>query len=152
MRRALPIILIALLSACANDFAAHAERYKQLVAAPTPSHWKPGAIWTFVIADHYGNKLNSLTFRISQDAAVTCSSGDWRKLELVEGKLGDGSVPLQAAYSVEGRALSLDLTGWCDVGGITGELLDHTFAGRSTGGPVSGDSHSANQVKGWRVK
>lgn len=145
------ISMLILASGCASTGSASAsgDRYRSLATEPTPSHWKPGATWTFVATNSRGAK-DVLTFRISESKVETCSSGDWRKLELLEGNIGTESVP---AALVEGRNLLISLTSnVCDFDHeIRGELDDGSFKGeRTSGGPFGGTT--IGPVQGWRVR
>ncbi len=156
MRNWLICVLTAIaITACAGNSAVtkRLERYRILSAEPTPADWQAGAVWTFVTIDRSGNK-DTLTFRVSNAEAQTCTSGDWRALELLEGEVGSlGEVPSKPAALVEGRNLRINLTSnWCDVDNdLKGELLGSTFTGKRTvGGPTG--STLIGEIQGWRVK
>lgn len=152
MRHLLVLVLLLISTpGCVSTapIAGSSDRYRSLAKEPTPSHWKAGAVWTFVTTDARGSK-DVLTFRISDAKADTCSSGDWQKLELLEGNIGTESVP---AATVEGRNLFISLTSnVCDIDHeIRGVLENGRFKGeRTSGGPMGGGR--VGQVQGWRIK
>jgi hypothetical protein len=122
------------------------------MSEPTPSDWKTGSVWNFVQYGEDGSAVLNATFRVTDNSAQTCSSGDWRELEIVEGQVGDGSVKLRQAYSVSGRLLTLDLTGWCDIGEIQGALSEGSFVGQTTGGPFTRGKFVPQRVVGRRLR
>lgn len=149
----LALLLTSCASTASREFEQHREEYRSRAAEPTPSDWKPGAVWAFVTTRPGGDTEN-VTFRVSDDKVKTCTSGDWRKLELVEGKLGSlAGTPFEAAYLVEGRNLWISLTSnWCDIDNdLKGELQGHRFEGQHASGGMMG-STLIGQVRGWRVK
>jgi hypothetical protein len=142
-----------LLLGCASKEPGHDGGYKVPSARPTSRDWKPGAVWAFVTTKKSGER-DSLTFRLTDEIAKTCTGGSWRKLQVVSGLLPQlQSSPSQAAYSVEGSFLSIDLlAGWCDIGdNIRGKLEGTTFTGDRTQGGMMGSDVVGN-VHGWRVK
>lgn len=156
MRTLAIITSVLLLTGCASDGSSFIpprtmEENGQLMSEPTPSEWKAGSVWNFVQHNQDGEVVLDVTFRITDVPAETCSSGDWRVLELVNGKIGDGSIPLKHAYSVSGRLLTLDLTGWCDVGEIQGALTNGSFTGQTTGGAFTGGKFIPERVVGHRL-
>jgi hypothetical protein len=143
------------LTACTRNSAVtrQFERYRTLATEPTPSDWKPGAIWIFVTTDGLGRK-ETLTFRVLDTAAETCTSGDWRALDLIDGKMGSlPSMPSKPAALVEGRNLLISLTAnWCDINnGLRGELQGNSFICQRTSGGMTGTT-LIGQVQGRRVK
>jgi len=92
------------------------------------------------------------TVRVTDRPEQTCSSGDWRALEMMEDAVPGGSAPLKQAYSFSGRLLTIDLTGWCDVGEIQGALSGDSFAGQTTSGPLYGAKFVPQKVTGRRVR
>lgn len=122
-----------------------------LMSQPTPSDWHPGSVWSFVQSGEDGSPVLKATFRVTDESAETCSSGNWRALELVEGEVGDGSIQLTHAYSVSGRLLTLDLTGGCDFGQIQGALSDGSFLGQTSGGPTTYGKSVPKRVVGRRL-
>jgi len=80
-----------------------------------------------------------LTFRVTDQPATTCTSGVWKKLLLVDGKIGSDAEP---AYSVEGRALSISINAnICDANDdINGELAAATFKGDRRAGGMFGST------------
>ena len=149
------LLTAAALLGCAssNSVSRQVERYRVLAAEPTPAEWQAGAVWTFIITDHSGSQ-STLTFRISDAAADTCISGNWRALELLDGEPGSlAGTPSIPAALVEGRNLWISLTSnWCDLNNdLKGELQGDTFSGQRTSGGMTG-STVIGQVQGWRVK
>ena len=145
----------AFLSGCAHPGAVtkQFERYRLLASEPTPEEWQAGAVWTFVTTDQRGNK-ETLTFRVSSAMAETCTSGDWRTLELLEGEAGSlTGVPSKPAALVEGRNLWINLTSnFCDVDNdLKGELLGSTFTGERRHGGMMGSTFVGN-IQGQRIK
>lgn len=155
--RSWPVVLVIaiLLAACAGDSALKRqfERYKALAAAPTPEGWKDGAVWTFVTTKRDGTEI-ALTFRISNAAADTCTSGDWRSLEPLDAYPGSlAEIPFKPASRVDGRNLWISLrSNWCDMNhDLKGELSGNTFNGRYTSGGISGEV-LVGHVRGWRTE
>ncbi|MGZ5563628.1 MAG: hypothetical protein ACXWFY_00385 [Chthoniobacterales bacterium] len=117
------------------------QRHTELAAQLTPYQWKSGAVWRFTTTKPSGER-DVLSFRLTDEPATTCTGvsgwkNTWRKLILLE-----GSIPTEAAYQVEGRALFIDLSaGVCDVlDDVEGVLSGDTFTGRRTlGGEFVGD-------------
>lgn len=154
--RLIAITLLILLVGCvphrpADIRAGSLEGNGLLMSQPTPSDWQSGSLWRFVKLGQDGTVLLDATFRITDSPAQTCSSGDWHVLELVEGRIGGGGAEFTQAYSVSGRLLTLDLTGWCDLGGIQGELTEGTFMGQTTGGPFTRGKFAPQRVEGRRI-
>ena len=152
-RCAIAIIGTTLLVACASREPQHTWDYKVLSTRPTPLDWKPGAVWTFVTTGKSGAN-SSFIFRVTDEIAQTCTSGTWRKLQVVSGSaprfMGK---PTQPAFSVEGSFLWISLLArWCDIDDdIRGSLDGKTFTGdRSQGGMMGSDI--IGKVHGWRVK
>ena len=148
-------IVSAALSGCVGNSVVtkQFDRYRALAAEPIPDDWKPGAIWTFVTTDRAGRK-DSLTFRVLDKAADTCTSGDWRALELLEGDAGSlARTPFEPAALVQGRNLWISLaSNWCDIeNDLKGELQGDGFNGLRTSGGMTGNT-VLGQVQGWRVK
>ena len=113
-----------------------------LMSEPTPSAWAIGSTWNFVQYAEDGAVVLEVAFRVTDRPVRTCNSGDWRALEITKGRVGNGTVPLQHAYNVSGRLLTLDLTGACDLGHIQGALDQGTFDGQTVGGGFfDGDFH-----------
>jgi len=109
------------------------KRHEELAAQPTPDQWKPGTVWRFTTTKSSGER-DVLAFRLTDEATTTCTGvsgwkNTWRGLKLIE-----GSVPTEAAYQVEGRALFIDLSaGVCDtLDDVEGVLTGGTFEGRLT--------------------
>lgn len=128
------------------------EENGRLMSEPTPADWKVGSVWSFVQLSEDGSPILDVTLRVTNKPATTCSSGDWRELELVDGQVGDGSAQLNQAYSVSGRLLTIDLTGWCDVGEIQGALTNSWFVGQTTGGPFPDRKFVPQRVVGRRLR
>lgn len=156
-----PITLISLILLCAGCAATRPgnpihdrpiEENEHLISEPTPSEWKAGSVWTFVQYGDDGSTALDVTFRVTDKPAQTCSSGDWRELELVKGRIADGSVRFRQAYSVSGRLLTLDMTGWCDLGKIQGALSEGSFLGQTTGGPFTRGRFVPQRVLGRRLR
>ncbi len=146
------ILASALLTSCASKEPTHGGDYKVLSARPTPRDWKPGAVWTFVTAKKSG-VTESLTVRMTDEIAKTCTSGVWRKLQVVRGRVPQlGGEPTQPACMVEGSFLWISLLApWCDIDDdIRGRLEGNTFTGDRTQGGMMG-SDLVGTVRGWRV-
>jgi hypothetical protein len=141
--------VVAMISAGLLVGCANAERPPRTSAGS----WRHGAVWTFVTTESSGAS-SSFTFRVTNLCAKTCTSGDWRKLELISGPLPQlHDHPAHAAFSLEGSLLSIDLlAGWCDVDDrIAGSINGETFVGnRAQGGMMGRDV--VGTVRGWRVK
>ena len=132
MHRALPLLF--LLSFGVTGHAAQARddgasRYATLAKDATPAAWHPGAKWSFVSTNKDGGIENAFVFEVTDRVAITCSSGDWKQLEIVAGDRDRLSHP---AYLLNGRNLLLLLsTALCDAEpGFRGELSDTGFTGR----------------------
>ncbi len=157
MRALATVTLILLLTGCSTTRQASSVPQRSimenrlLMSEPTPSDWKTGSVWNFVQYGEDGSVVLDATFRVTDNSAQTCSSGDWRELEIVDGKIGDGSIKLRQAYSVSGRLLTLDLTGWCDLGEIKGALSEGSFVGQTTGGPSRHGKFVPQRVVGRRL-
>ena len=123
-----------------------------LMSQSTPSGWEIGSIWRFVQYEDDRSVALDITLRVTDRSTQTCSSGEWHELEVVEDRSGNGSIELKHAYSVSGRLLTLDLTGWCDVGEIQGELSEESFVGQTTGGPFSNGRFVPQRVTGRRLR
>jgi hypothetical protein len=124
----------------------------KLMSMPTPADWQVGSTWSFIRFSEDGSPTLEVTFRVTDNPVKTCSSGDWRELELVDGHIGNGSIPFKQAYSVSGRLLTIDLTGGCDLGGVQGALTDGWFVGQTTGGPFSRGNFIPQRVVGRRLR
>ncbi|GAB3361763.1 hypothetical protein [Lysobacter tyrosinilyticus] len=148
LRHCLIILLSVVLVACATNTHRPRLDYQALSAQPTPPDWAAGAVWRFDTASGSG-KLESHTFRVSDERADTCVSGDWRKLERVDGHLGSAA---QAAYTVSGRFLLISLnSNLCDANDeIRGELAGVNFNGERSAGGVTGGA-VIGTVQGRRV-
>lgn len=150
-------VLVLLLAGCANrsaapDRPAILEDNASLMSEPTPPEWTTGAVWHFVQSGRNGAVEREFTVRVTGRPEQTCSAGDWRALELVEDSLPCANVPLKQAFSVAGRLLTIDLSGWCDVGEIQGALSGDSFAGKTTGGLLFGAKFVPQKVTGRRVR
>ena len=103
-----------------------------------------------------GSTVLDVTFQLTDKPVETCSSGDWRRLKLIDGQLdgqpGGGRFETLQAYSVTARSLLLDLTGWCDLGGIKGVLSGRSFLGETTGGPFTHGQFNPERVVGVYVE
>jgi hypothetical protein len=150
-------IIAILLAGCAvhqssaiNPRSVDENRF--LMSAPTPSDWEIGSVWNFVQYGRDEVAVLDVSFRVTDEPARTCSSGTWRRLEIVEGQVGNGSVELRQAYSVTGRLLTLDLTGGCDFGSIQGVLSERTFEGETRGGLTMGAKFVPQRVVGRRFR
>ncbi len=157
MKRLRAIAVILILPGCA---AVHStsiqprslEENRLLISETTPSHWRVGSVWRFLQLGPDGAAVLDVTFRVTDTSTETCSSGDWRELEMIEGQIGDGRIKLKQAYSVSGRLLTLDLTGWCDLGQIQGALSEGSFVGQTTGGPFTRGKFVPQRVAGRRLR
>jgi len=151
--RYLFLSLCAALISCATTAPVQSWDYRTLSSRPTPEDWKPGSVWTFVIADRSG-KSQTLTFRLSDEVAQTCMPGDWRKLDQIAGapRVFAG-VAARAAYKADGSFLWVSLnSNWCDVNDdIRGELAGAAFKGERSMGGATGSSQ-VGTVRGWRVR
>jgi hypothetical protein len=157
MKRLSAITAILLLAGCAaRDVGSIQPRSLGengiLMSEPTPSNWEIGSEWNFVKYGKDGVAVLDVTFRVTDNPARTCSSGDWRELDIVDGQIGTGSIQLKQSYSVSGRLLTIDLTGWCDVGAIQGALSEESFAGQTTGGPFTRGKFVPQRVVGRRLR
>ncbi len=158
MRPLATVTLILLLAGCAATRQASfiqqrsLEENGLLMSEPTPSDWKTGSVWNFVQYGEDGSAVLDVTFRVTDKSTQTCSSGDWRELKIVGGQIGDGSIQLKQAYSVSGRLMTLDLTGWCDLGEIQGALSEGSFVGQTTGGPFTHGKFVPQRVVGRRLR
>jgi hypothetical protein len=107
------------------------KRHGKLASEPTPREWRADAVWRFVTTPPPGKaKLQVLTFRVTDQAGVSCLGGwkdAWRKLVVLKGHVAFGS----PTYQVEGRALQINLSGdMCDASDIIrGVLIDGRFEG-----------------------
>jgi hypothetical protein len=147
------MLAILLFASCTTRVSRHTWDYKPLSTRPTPRDWKPGAVWTFVSTRKRG-ETESFTFRVTGEIAQTCSSGTWRKLEVIRGRIPqvEGG-RTQPAFTVEGSFLWISLLApWCDIDDdIRGGVDRSTFTGdRSQGGMMGSDI--IGTVRGWRVK
>jgi len=144
---ALTIVLLTQMSCASVREAASIkprsfEENGVLMSEPTPSAWAIGSTWNFVQYAEDGTVALDVTFRVTDRPVRTCNSGDWRALEITKGHVGNGTVPLQHAYNVSGRLLTLDLTGACDLGYLQGALDQEKFDGQTVGGGFfDGDFH-----------
>jgi hypothetical protein len=148
----LAIAASGLLVSCASKEPSHGGDYKLLAARPTTRDWAPGAVWAFVTTRKSGT-TESLTLRVTDEIAQSCTSGTWRKLQVVSGRVpqlpGGASQP---AYLVEGAFLWINLLApSCDIDDyIRGRLESKKFAGDRTQGSMMG-SDVVGTVRGWRV-
>ena len=113
----------------AQAIDASVSHHEQLAKEATPAAWHPGAKWSFVSTNKDGGIENAFVFEVTDRVAITCSSGDWKQLEIVAGDRDRLSHP---AYLLNGRNLLLLLsTALCDAEpGFRGELSDTGFTGR----------------------
>lgn len=111
------------------DAAARGERYRLLATQAAPPAWKAGSKWAFTANDAKGHLERSVVFRITDEPAQTCISGQWKRLEVVS---EDAPFTRHPAYSLEGRNLSILLTNeLCDAYyEFNGELDERGFSGR----------------------
>jgi hypothetical protein len=141
---------------CSSRWQKAAEEYARPTSEPTPAQWRVGSTWNFKQFARNGSTVLDVTFRLTDKPVETCSSGDWRELELIEGQphgqLGGGRFETVKAYSVTGRLLLLDFTGWCDLGGIRGVLSGASFLGDTTGGPFTHGQFDPERVVGVYVE
>jgi hypothetical protein len=142
-----------LLASCVSKEPSHGGDYKILAARPTPRDWRAGVVWTFVTAKRSGER-DVLTFRVTHEIAKTCTSGTWRRLQIVSGHVPqEGDVVPQPAFMIDGSFLWIDVNApWCDADDyIRGRLEGDTFTGdRTVGGPMGSDL--VGPVQGRRVK
>jgi hypothetical protein len=146
------IITSVLLASCSSKEPTHGGNYKVLSARPTTRDWK-AAVWTFVATKKSGS-TERFTFRVTDEIAETCTSGTWRKLEVVGGRIPQFSGGRsQPAFSIEGSFLWISLLApWCDIDDdIRGRLAGETFTGDRTRGGMMG-SDLVGTVRGWCVK
>ncbi len=120
-----------------------ALRYERLAAERTPSIWQAGSTWELEVYDSKDQVATSISFKITDEPADTCMSGDWKKLlTLRENK----PTTRNPAYMLAGRNLSILLsTGLCDAyDELQGELDARGFEGRRV---LSGLFGGADQGK-----
>lgn len=157
MKPLIAIIFLLMLTSCATNqsSATQPTSFKvnaELMSEPTPSDWEIGSIWNFVQYGKYESEVLNLTFKVTDKSTQTCSSGDWRELEIIDGQIGDSSIKLKQSYSVSGRLLTIDLTGACDLGEIQGALSDGSFEGQTSGGPFTFGKYVPQRVVGRRIQ
>ena len=91
-------------------------------AAPSPdtpmaSRWHVGSTWAVLVFAPDHQLVGSMVVRITNEKAISCISGDWKRLELVRREFKDpadflATKPL--SYLLDGSELTLGVTEVCD--------------------------------------
>jgi hypothetical protein len=103
------LALTALLMA--GCIPARLSEYEILSSQPTPQTWDLNKVWSLVVLDKDGKISQTLTVKFTDAAEKTCTSGEWKRLEI----LGERPAPHPSflgrpAYTLEGRAIHIGLT------------------------------------------
>lgn len=149
----LPLLVAGCVSPATVPFpqTSRLEYNRELMDDVTPEAWHPGAVWAFAILAEDGTLETELTFKVATDPVNTCSSGEWRKLELVASNV-DPSIPWYSpSYSVSGRLLTIVMSGWCDGREIQGELTGRWFVGEVMQGAFGNHDATRQRVIGRRI-
>lgn len=148
-RTLIAIFLVAALAGCAGPqgtkrsgltdeqrraFDVRVREWQERAAQPTPLAWVEGARWEFSFPEYEtkrkkGSESHDIVVMVTNEPAVTCVSGEWRQLKVLDDRSG---ITRNPAYSVEGRNLKVLLsTGLCDVyDDLIGELVEDRFLGK----------------------
>ena len=120
-----------------EKFAASHAKYQQLATELPPSTWKAKSAWTFTVTNKNIKLNKSVVFRITDEPAVTCLSGKWKKLEVLS---ETGFKTSNPAYFIEGRNLQILLSSaLCDsYNEFIGELGESGFVGNHTFSTMTG--------------
>ncbi len=111
------LILIMLLAVgCATKNTT--SEYQVWSAQPTPHVWNEKSKWNIVLLDDKGSIARNLTLKFTSDPAETCTSGNFKKIEILSEypKRSEKFIGV-AAYEIKGSALIIDLSSnLCDAG------------------------------------
>jgi len=99
--------------------------------------WSPNSVWQFDLFDDDDYVYKTATFRITDEPAKSCLSGDWKRLIAVS---DTAEFAYRPAYLVEGRKLTILIwTDICDLyDKIEGELSGSSFIGKLASDGVFG--------------
>lgn len=149
------LLLIIFLSGCA---AQKTNEYQQWASQPTPGIWKENSSWQILMLDKRGSIFRNLTVKFTDQAAETCGSGDFKKVEITSELPKRSELFLGIpAYHVKGGALVIDLSAnLCDAGyELRGRLTDIGIEGHHQpvsmfGGEVAGRFYGSplEEIKG----
>ncbi|UTA47147.1 hypothetical protein L1F30_13370 [Simiduia sp. 21SJ11W-1] len=92
--------------------------YQVWSSQETPRTFKVNEPWVLVILDNEGSIKQRLTVKFTEAVADSCSSGDWRVLDVVNTYPNGSDIILgEPAYYLSGAALIVDLSAnLCDAG------------------------------------
>lgn len=139
MKTIVAILISSLVSGCASQAM---SEYERLAALPSPASWAPNSVWTLAVVDTKSRLINSMTVRLTEEKAESCTSGDWRRADVLA-QMPAPHPEFQgiAAYRLTGRAFVMDLTAnICDINNeLSGELTEIGVSGSYwSGGPWGG--------------
>ena len=138
MKNIATILAVAALASCASH---KPSEYERLSAMPAPASWTTNSVWTFAILDKKQSLIQSMTVRLTDKKGESCSSGDWRHVEILSQQppphpqfLG---IP---AYELRGRVFLMNLTAnVCDMDNdLRGDLTETGIAGTYCAGSFLG--------------
>ncbi len=150
--RVIVSVMFVCLSGCLQQQVGMLDmvRTENWIDEPTPSNWLLGEKWQITVRDTEGNIVKTFVARFSSESADTCTSGEWKVVEILD-EIPAPQPEFQgiAAYTLQGQLLGIDLTSsLCSnaselVGrltelGWTGEYkTSHTFGGELIGNFVA---------------
>ena len=138
VRAATILLIVYCLSGCTNSYF---NEHQRIVNRSTPPVFTEFSKWQFHILDPEGQWLGSMTLAFQEQSVETCTSGDWKKADLLDSTID--SFPMTGAmfttsggkskyaYLVEGAFLWIDLhADICDSNiMLKGELLENGAVG-----------------------
>jgi hypothetical protein len=130
---------VALVSGCASSSQ---WGYQKWSRQPTPPMWTQNESWVFILVGGDGQIDRSMTVRFTDEKATTCTSGDWKVLQIVrEDPSRQNTFAGRAAYVLTGRALTIGLTAnLCDANNeLRGHITDQGFVGVQMSGGMFGE-------------
>ena len=133
---ALPLLVLALAGCATTSGSAEpADQHFAWKAQDAPPSWA-ALPWVFIISDSNGHLLRSATLKFTDEAASTCAPGDWKKVVILgqepQAQPSPELPPDEAAYQVEGSALTINLTSnFCDAyTEMQGQITETGFSGK----------------------
>ncbi|WHI52936.1 hypothetical protein P3339_09295 [Microbulbifer sp. MLAF003] len=119
-----------------REYQAYIREYNRIIANPAPSTWKLDTPWSLVLLDESSKIVETMQVEFTSLAAKTCTSGDWRRLRVIEANsevqaiANSGFIP-EPAYTLTGSYLVIDLNAnICDAGNeLRGEITELGISG-----------------------
>ena len=150
MKRAL-ILAMMMLAGCVTS---PVSEYQRLAAIPTPDTWKIGEPWVVIVLDKKGRIFRSMTIRFTDREARTCTSGNWKELEILAQQPPAHPQFLgMPAYELEGSAMLIDLnSNLCDAsmmlrGRVSDAGISGTYGTETPwGGEILGQFHAVRSM------